>query len=247
MLAGFLPTELGDRLTAGDTPAFRLGQADLAIRNDDVWHLQADLEVLSELMHALPTDDPRRHEILRTLERALDCLDTNDVAATARAARAVLVPAFDRPANASAHRVSAIGHAHIDTAWLWPLRETKRKCRPNVRERAPLMDEDYPEFRFACSQAQQYAWIKEQYPSYIERIQRAGRKPASWMPVGGMWVEADCNMPGGESLVRQIVHGQAVLPRRVRRRVPGPLAARRRSVTRPPSRRSGARPACDGS
>ena len=206
VLAGFLPTEHGDRLTAGDTPAFRLVQADLAIRNDDVWHLQADLEVLSELMHALPTDDPRRHEILRTLERALDCLDSNDVAATARAARGALAPAFDRPANASAHRVSAIGHAHIDTAWLWPQRETKRKAARTFANVTTLAEE-YPELLFACSQAQQYAWIKEEYPELYQRIHRAVAK-RQWIPAGGMWVEADGNLPGGESLVRQLVTGQ---------------------------------------
>jgi alpha-mannosidase len=203
---GFVPTDVGDRLTADDTPLFQLRRADLAIRNDDVWQLQTDLQVLSELMHALSTDDPRRHEILRTLERALDCLDTNDIAATARAARAVVAVALERPANASAHVVSAIGHAHIDTAWLWPQRETKRKVARTFSNVTALAEE-YPELIFACSQAQQYVWIKEEYPELYQRIQRAVAK-GQWIPAGGMWVEADGNLPGGESLARQLVVGK---------------------------------------
>ena len=203
---GFVPTEVGDRLTAGDTPLFHLRRADLAIRDDDVWRLQTDVQVLSELMHALSTDDPRRHEILRTLERALDCLDTNDIAATAGAARAVVAVALERPANASAHVVSAIGHAHIDTAWLWPQRETKRKAARTFANVTALAEE-YPELIFACSQAQQYAWIKDEYPELYQRIQRAAGN-RQWIPAGGMWVESDGNLPGGESLVRQLVAGK---------------------------------------
>jgi alpha-mannosidase len=203
---GFVPTEVGDRLTAADTPLFHLRRADLAIRDDDVWRLQTDVQVLSELMHALSTDDPRRHEILRTLERALDCLDTNDIAATAGAARAVVAVALERPANASAHIVNAIGHAHIDTAWLWPQRETKRKAARTFANVTALAEE-YPELIFACSQAQQYAWIKDEYPELYQRIQRAVGK-RQWIPAGGMWVESDGNLPGGESLLWQLIAGQ---------------------------------------
>ena len=203
---GFVPTEVGDRLTAGDAPLFRLRRGDLAIRNEDVWQLQTDVQVLSELMHTLSTDGPRRHEILRTLERALDCLDTSDIAGTARAARAVVAAALERPANASAHVVNAIGHAHIDTAWLWPQRETIRKAARTFANVTALAEE-YPELMFACSQAQQYAWIKHEYPQLYQRIQRAVAK-RQWIPAGGMWVEADGNLPGGESLVRQLVAGK---------------------------------------
>ena len=69
-----------------------------------------------------------------------------------------------------------------------------------------LMDE-YPEYRFSCSQAQQYAWIEERHPDLFERI-RVKVRGGQWIPVGGMWVEADMNLPSGESLARQIVHGQ---------------------------------------
>ncbi|HZB51783.1 MAG TPA: glycoside hydrolase family 38 C-terminal domain-containing protein, partial [Mycobacteriales bacterium] len=108
--------------------------------------------------------------------------------------------------SASAHRVSAVGHAHIDSAWLWPVRETRRKC---VRTFANVtaLARDYPELVFACSSAQQYAWVKEDQPAVYERIKRAVAS-GHWMPVGGMWVESDANLPGAESLARQLVHGR---------------------------------------
>ena len=82
-------------------------------------------------MRELSTDSPRRWQILRTLERGLDVLDLADVAGSAPAVREVLAPALAAPAHAGAHRVSAVGHAHIDSAWLWPLRETVRKVARN--------------------------------------------------------------------------------------------------------------------
>ncbi|MFD3490347.1 alpha-mannosidase [Streptomyces sp. NPDC058690] len=203
---GFEPTPLGDILTAGDRPLYRFASADLAVLDEEVWHLVLDIEVLSELMHELPADRSRRHEILRALERMLDALDLHDVAGTAAAGRAELAGALSRPASASAHRISAAGHAHIDSAWLWPLRETVRKASRTFANVTALA-QDYPELVFACSQAQQYAWVREHQPHIWERIKRAVAD-GQWAPVGSMWVESDANMPGGEALARQIVHGK---------------------------------------
>lgn len=206
VLHGFRPTPLGDRLTAGDQPLYRLVRADLAVLEEEVWHLVLDVEVLAELMHELAVTDPRRHEILRSLERMLDALDLHDVPGTAAAGRAELAPALARPAHAGAHRLSAVGHAHIDSAWLWPLRETVRKAARTFANVTALAG-DYPELVFACSQAQQYAWVKEHQPQLWERIRRAVAT-GNWVPVGSMWVESDTNMPGGEALARQLVHGK---------------------------------------
>ncbi|MER7809691.1 glycoside hydrolase family 38 C-terminal domain-containing protein [Streptomyces sp900116325] len=203
---GFEPTPLGDVLTAGDRPLYRFASADLAVLDEEVWHLVLDIEVLSELMHELPADRSRRHEILRALERMLDALDLHDVAGTATAGRAELAEALSRPASASAHRISAAGHAHIDSAWLWPLRETVRKASRTFANVTALA-QDYPELVFACSQAQQYAWVRDHQPHIWERIKRAVAD-GQWAPVGSMWVESDANMPGGEALARQIVHGK---------------------------------------
>jgi alpha-mannosidase len=199
-------TPLGDPRTAGDEPLYRLEQAELAVFEEVVWELVLDLEVLGELMLELPLEDPRRWEILRAISRALDALDITDVPGTAAAARERLAPALAAPARASAHRLSAVGHAHIDSAWLWPLRETVRKVARTASNVTALMDE-HPEFVFAMSQAQQLAWIKEHRPEVYARV-REKVAAGQFVPVGGMWVEADTNMPGGEAMARQFVHGK---------------------------------------
>ncbi|MEY9962450.1 alpha-mannosidase [Streptacidiphilus sp. MAP12-16] len=199
-------THFGDRATAGDAPLYRLVSADLAVRDENVWHLIHDVEVLDQLMRELPVESPRRHEIMRALARAADATDPRDVSGTAAAARAELADVLSRPAHASAHRISAVGHAHIDSAWLWPQRETVRKC---VRTFANVLSlaEEYPELIFACSSAQQYAWVKRHRPELFERIRKAVGEGV-FVPVGGMWVEADGNMPGGEALARQLIYGR---------------------------------------
>jgi alpha-mannosidase len=119
---------------------------------------------------------------------------------------AILAALYEHHNGTRAHELAAIGHAHIDTAWLWPLAETYRKLVRTFSSQTRYMDE-YPEFRFACSQAQQYAWIKERDPDLWERI-RTKVENGQFVPVGGSWVEPDCNIPSGESLLRQFIHGQ---------------------------------------
>ncbi|MFI1887986.1 alpha-mannosidase [Streptomyces jumonjinensis] len=203
---GFLPTPLGDPATAGRAPLYTFGSAELRVLDEEVWHLSLDLEVLRELMLELGEHDPRRHTILHTLERALDALDLDDVSGSAAQARELLRPALTRPAHASAHTVSAVGHAHIDSAWLWPVRETVRKAARTFAN-ATALAEEYEEFVFACSQAQQYAWIRDQHPRVWERVKKAVAD-GQFAPVGGMWVESDGNLPGGEAVARQFVHGK---------------------------------------
>ena len=103
------------------------------------------------------------------------------------------------------HIISAIGHSHIDLAWLWPIRETKRKAARTFSNVLYLM-ELYPDFKFGASQAQLYQWVKEEYPLLYEKIKEKVRE-GRWELQGGMWVESDTNLTSGESLVRQILYG----------------------------------------
>ncbi|MFF1545673.1 alpha-mannosidase [Streptomyces sp. NPDC058291] len=200
------PTLLGDVLTAGDRPLYTFRRADIAVLDEEVWHLDLDLQVLRELMVHLGEHEPRRHEIMHALDRAMDALDLDDVSGSARAVREVLAPVLARPAHASAHTISGVGHAHIDSAWLWPIRETKRKTSRTFSNVTSLAEE-YDDFIFACSQAQQYEWVRDHYPQVWARIQESVKK-GQWAPVGGMWVESDGNLPGGEAIARQLVHGK---------------------------------------
>ncbi|MFH0177616.1 alpha-mannosidase [Streptomyces cacaoi] len=200
------PTLLGDVLTAGDRPLYTFRHADIAVLDEEVWHLDLDLQVLRELMVHLGEHEPRRHEIMHALDRAMDALDLDDVSGSAAAVREVLAPVLASPAHASAHTISGVGHAHIDSAWLWPIRETKRKTSRTFSNVTSLAEE-YDDFIFACSQAQQYEWVRDNYPQVWARIQESVKK-GQWAPVGGMWVESDGNLPGGEAIARQLVHGK---------------------------------------
>lgn len=202
----FSPTMLGDKSTAGDEPQYRLGRLDLAVFDEEVWSLVQDLEVLGELMHEMPEDPARRYDIVRAIERALDAVDLQNVNSTAAAARACLVDVLAAPAVASAHKISAVGHAHIDTAWLWPLRETVRKVARTTANMTALLAAE-PEFIFAMSQAAQYDFIKRHRPEVYARVKSAVSQ-GRFVPTGGMWVESDTNMPGSEAMARQFVHGK---------------------------------------
>jgi alpha-mannosidase len=180
--SGAEPAQSMIALRDSDAPAFVLRQADLVIQDVSARKAALDYKVVLELAEA--TRSPR-------LIAALESGELTDV--------------LSRPSR-STHVITAVGHAHIDTAWLWPLREARRKCARSFSTALALMDE-YPDYRFACSQPAQYAWMKEHYPDIYRRITdkvAAGQ----WEPVGAMWVEADCNLPSGEALARQLLHGK---------------------------------------
>ncbi len=102
--------------------------------------------------------------------------------------------------------ITAVGHAHIDVAWLWTLDQTRRKAGRTFHNVLRLM-EQYPDFCFVQSQPQLYDYVRQDYPQLFEAItQRA--KAGQWEPIGGMWVEADCKLSGSESLARQLLLGR---------------------------------------
>ncbi|WP_130865714.1 alpha-mannosidase [Acidipropionibacterium timonense] len=202
----FQPTEDGDKLTASTHDHYSLERADLVVVHDEVRALVADVVTLEGLVEQLPEDTERTWQIRRGLDRAMDRLDLADVTGTASAARAELSPLLEVHAPASAQVMTAVGHAHIDSAWLWPLRETRRKVARTIANQLNLLDQ-YPEHVFAFPAAQHSAWLKEDHPDLFARLVdavAAGRI----VPVGGMWVESDANLPGGEAMCRQFLHGQ---------------------------------------
>ncbi|POH60947.1 alpha-mannosidase [Arthrobacter glacialis] len=202
----FIPTALGEKFTAGSAPRYTMARADINIFNTEVWELAQDLEVLDQLATELDLGNPRRWDILYALERALDAVSLSDIPGTAAAARAQLAEVLAQPANASAHQITAIGHAHIDSAWLWPVRETVRKVARTASNVVNLLSE-YPELQFAMSSAQQYEWLKEHRPEVFAKVKDAVAQ-GRFIPVGGMWVESDTNMVGSEAMARQFSYGQ---------------------------------------
>ena len=128
------PTALGDRETAGDTELYTLRRLELARRDLPTWELLQDVEVLWGLAGQLPADLPRAAQLWAALDRMLDVVDPDDVGPVRHRAREALAPALAARAAQSAHTVVATGHAHIDSAWLWPLRDDPQ-MREDVLER----------------------------------------------------------------------------------------------------------------
>ena len=106
----------------------------------------------------------------------------------------------------SAGKVFFAGHSHIDLAWLWPLKETARKVGRTYSTVMALMDE-YPDYHFVCSQAPLFLMLKKHFPEVYERVRKRVSE-GRFEPIGGTWVENDCNLISGESLVRQCLYGQ---------------------------------------
>ena len=184
---------------------YRLEQAELATFDQEAFDFYNDFKIAFEAMEALPEDSQRRGELRAALNEAVNRFDETD-RESLKPARAALRVVLRRRNGDTVHTLSAVGHAHIDTAWLWPLRETIRKCARTFSTALDYMDK-YPEYVFVCSQAVQYDWMKAYYPDIWERIKKAVKR-GQWEPVGSMWIEADCNLASGESLVRQILTGK---------------------------------------
>jgi alpha-mannosidase len=194
-----------------DAPA-RLRRVALARFDPRAWELGWDFEVLRQLEaeHARGLDPHWAGVLLASLERFCDEWRPADRPSWGEA-RAILADALAERGPARNHRVFAVGHTHLDTAWLWPLAETRRKFVRSVANQIALFDR-YPEHRFSASSAQHYAWLSEDAPELFGRVRTlVGER--RWMPLGGSWVESDCNLPSGESLVRQFLYGQRYFER----------------------------------
>jgi alpha-mannosidase len=194
---------------------FVLDACELMRFDDGAWQLHFDFAVLRALEAEDGVDPSFAGELLAGLNAFCNTWHAED-RATWQPAGEILARLYEHHAAGGPHELSAIGHAHLDTAWLWPLEETWRKAQRTFSTQVRLMDE-YPEHVFAASQAQHYAWVKERDPALWDDIrERVAR--GQWVPVGGTWIEPDCNLPSGESLARQLLHGQRFFERELGRR-----------------------------
>ena len=176
----------------------------LVVWNEALWQLSLDIEVLLDLMRSLPEGDLRRERVLHGLSRVVEIYA--DDPRNAPACREHLAPLLAQSAHATTITVSAVGHAHLDVGWLWPIREGVRKAGRTFATQLSLL-ERYPEYVFGASQPQLYMFVKQHYPSLYERV-KAAVAAGRFEPQGAMWVEADCNIISGESMVRQVLHGK---------------------------------------
>ena len=159
----------------------------------------------------LAEDEPARAHLYNTLDESFKILDTREpfgerFYTSVSKAHQALRNGVDLAGEPLDVDVTAVGHAHIDVAWLWTLGQTRRKAGRTFNNVLRLM-EQFPQFRFVQSQPQLYDYVRQDYPHLFEAIQRRV-KSGEWEPIGGMWVEADCNLTGSESLARQFLLGR---------------------------------------
>lgn len=182
----------------------RIAEARIALLRPAVQALAYDVEVLADLALALPEGDARRARLAAALDACVRRWDGGDAAAAD--CRALLAPLLAERGGDRAPAISAVGHAHIDLGWLWPVRESRRKV---ARTLATVMRnlERHPGYVFGISQPQQVEWVRQDHPALFAQVQAAvaaGRIECQ----GGMWVECDTNLVSAESLARQLLYGQ---------------------------------------
>jgi|688.fasta_scaffold72803_2 alpha-mannosidase len=195
----------------GDTPPREeltdtVGVSELAWTRSELVPLHYDVMFALSLLKQIPTHDPGYATILRGLNQMVNLFDP-EIADTIPSARKAIRDAMGSINNELKHQTFAVGHAHLDTAWLWPIEITKKKMAHTTANQLYLM-ERYPNYVFVHTQASQYEWLEKEYPELFKRVANAV-DGGQWEILGSMWVEADCNVTGGESLIRQFLYGKA--------------------------------------
>jgi len=183
-----------------------LKEAVIAVCKEEIRQLYYDAEVLLETAEQLSDGSARKERLFRSLYEVSLLLAGGLTSEKVAEARRLLGKELAMRGGDPSLSISAIGHAHLDLAWLWPIRETIRKGARTFAT-ALLLMERYPDYRFGASQPQLYDWMKKRYPKLYGRVKERIRE-GRWEPQGAMWVESDTNVPGGESLVRQILYGK---------------------------------------
>ncbi|PLW47412.1 hypothetical protein PCANC_05854 [Puccinia coronata f. sp. avenae] len=204
-----------------DDVSFELAMADLVVPRMEAWHLMWDFQVITEITKSLPATDP---VCLKAQTVAMEIMNTfkPDNLATITACRKIAEKVlgsdwtqkeiydfntdWNLKEDSEGAPVFAIGHCHIDTAWLWPFSVTQQKIARSWSTQVDLMQR-YPEYRFIASSAQQFKWLEELYPQLFSQVRREVEK-GKFLVTGGTWVENDTNMPSGEALCRQFLFGQ---------------------------------------
>ncbi|MCX7843594.1 MAG: glycosyl hydrolase-related protein [Clostridia bacterium] len=199
-------------LTVPEVSGFQaeIGKSTYGIWLEDVYQLYMDLQVLYQIRNNIDPDSLRVAKIDEALKKVTLILDIEEpqeaMLASVKKCRELLKPLMECKNGSTTPLMYVFGHSHIDVAWLWPLAETEKKCTRTFPTQLSLMEE-YPRFKFLQSQAYLYSVVKNKYKELYEKIKEAVKKGV-FIPDGAMWVEPDTNLAGGESLIRQFIHGK---------------------------------------
>ncbi len=169
-----------------------------------------DIKVAYESFEVLPENSLEKATLYRNLEVAMNALNLSSPGSDAfRKSLLEVSDYMDKNVyngTSSKVKIYATGHTHIDVAWQWTLAQTEEKTQRSFATALKLM-EQYPDYVFTMSQPQLYKYLKQNAPDVYEKVKKAVAE-GRWQPEGAMWLEADCNVTGGESFIRQIQHGK---------------------------------------
>ena len=192
---------------------FTLFKADIVAVNLQARQLYIDFWIVGDAAREFPESSWESHQALQLCNQVIDTFVAAGGSQDSIIECRKILSKYIGDVNSSKvydtnqeHLIYAIGNCHIDTCWLWPWAETKRKVARSFANQCDLIDR-YPEHRFVASQAQQYKWLEQLYPLLFDRV-KSKVKSGQFQPIGGSWVEHDTNMPSGESLSRQFLYGQ---------------------------------------
>ena len=187
-----------------------LGTSTFGVWNEDAYQLFMDVDTLGRLLETMDSTTLRAAKIAKALEKFTLIVDFEQPReariASYKEAREALRPLMEAKNGSTMPVFYAIGNAHLDLAWLWPMEETHRKTERTFAAQLRLI-EQYPEYKYVQSQPAAYEMCRKYYPELFERIKEA-IKGGQWIADGAMWVEPDTNMASGEALIRQLVHGK---------------------------------------
>ncbi len=207
---GTQPNEVA-RPVGRDSRTF--GGMEVGFIREDIAGFCFDLRTLIQLVEVLDGNTLRRNKVMKGLEQVFAIVDAlpgegseDHWRPRLAQAREVMKPLLESVNGPTTPWMPIIGHSHIDTAWLWTLAETWRKCARTFSSMLNLMDQ-YPELLFIQTAPCHAEKMLELYPSLFERM-KAMAAEGRWEPNGAMWLEPDCNIPSGEAFARQLLVGQ---------------------------------------
>ena len=187
-----------------------IGRSTFGFWNEEAYQLWLDLTVLRDVHGYLDRNDGFREALEAGFARLMDFLDLEQPLPERRKAcleaRELIAPLRQAHNGTFAASMGVVANSHLDYAWLWPIGETRRKTARTFAAQLRLLRE-YPEALFLASQCAEYELCRQYYPELFEEI-KAAIAEGRWIADGGMWVEPDTNLAGGESLVRQFLYGR---------------------------------------
>lgn len=193
------------------TQYHRVKQAHMGYLHSDTDEFYYLSKAIYKTVQLLPDTAAEKHALTAALDRAYLLInwDEDKFHGTVGNALDCLQTSLDDMEKHTSVTVNAVGHTHIDVAWLWRLKHTREKAMRSFSTVLRLMEE-FDDYIFLQTQPQLYQYVKNDCPALYERIKKRAAE-GRWETDGGMWVEADCNISSGEALVRQLVHGISFL------------------------------------